>query len=69
MPRLENCLPRSWVRWAMDGADLPRIDPGTCTLDLCRHIFSSVSPTQWLAPWPARTLIVSRGKRRVHPLE
>lgn len=62
VPRLENCLPRSWVRWAMDGADLPRIDPETCTLDLCRQIISPESPTQWPAPWPARTLIVAAGK-------
>ncbi|KAL2851172.1 Alpha/Beta hydrolase protein [Aspergillus pseudoustus] len=62
MSRLENCLPRSWVRWAMDGAELPRIDTETCTLDLCRQIVSPESLTQWPAPWPARTLIVAAGK-------
>ncbi|KAB5533351.1 hypothetical protein GE09DRAFT_1143639, partial [Coniochaeta sp. 2T2.1] len=35
-----TACPRSWVRWAMDGADLPRIDPQTCTLDLCRQLLN-----------------------------
>lgn len=60
VPRLEDCLPRSWIRWAMDGADLPRNDPAT--LDLCRQLVSPESPTQWPAPWPARTLIIAAGK-------
>ncbi|EPS31467.1 hypothetical protein PDE_06422 [Penicillium oxalicum 114-2] len=68
MTRLENCLPRSWLRWAMDGADLPRIDPKTCTLDLYRQIISpegtecNNNHSQWPVPWPARTLIVAAGK-------
>jgi pimeloyl-ACP methyl ester carboxylesterase len=67
MSRLENCLPRSWLRWAMDGADLPRNDPDTCTLDLCRQIISPDNPTEWPAPWPARTLIVAAGKGGLIP--
>ncbi|KAJ5159010.1 Alpha/Beta hydrolase protein [Penicillium coprophilum] len=62
MPRVENCLPRSLIRWAMDGADIPRIDTSVCTLDLCRQIVSPETPTQWPSPWRARTLIVAAGK-------
>lgn len=60
--RVENCLPRVLVRWAMDGADLPRTDTNICTLDLCRQIVSPQTPTQWPSPWRARTLIVAAGK-------
>ncbi|CAG8254591.1 unnamed protein product [Penicillium salamii] len=67
MPRVENCLPRPLIRWAMDGADLPRTDTGICTLDLCRQIVSSGTPTEWPSPWPARTLIVAAGKGGVIP--
>lgn len=62
MPRVENCLPRSLISWGMDGADIPRIDTSSCTLDLCRQIVSPETPTQWPSPWPARTLIVAAGK-------
>ncbi|CAG7980975.1 unnamed protein product [Penicillium salamii] len=67
MPRVENCLPRPLIRWAMDGADLPRTDTGICTLDLCRQIVSSGTPTEWPSPWPARTLIVAAGKGGIIP--
>jgi pimeloyl-ACP methyl ester carboxylesterase len=60
--RVENCIPRSLMSWQMDGADLPRTDTNTCTLDLCRQIVSPETLTQWPSPWPARTLIVAGGK-------
>lgn len=62
MMRVENCLPRPLVRWAMDGADLPRTNTSTCTLDLCRQIVSPETPSEWPAPWNARTLIVAAGR-------
>ena len=60
--RLENCLPRPLIKWAMDGADLPRTDTNTCTLDLYRQITSPETLAQWPSPWRARTLIVAAGK-------
>ncbi|KAG9253645.1 Alpha/Beta hydrolase protein [Emericellopsis atlantica] len=69
MSRVENCLPRSLLRWAMDGADLPLIDTNACTLELCRQVVSPVttSTTQWPSPWRARTLIVAAGKGGLIP--
>ncbi|KAJ5305727.1 hypothetical protein N7508_004742 [Penicillium antarcticum] len=67
MPRVENCLGRPLISWAMDGADIPRIDTNVCTLDLCRQIVSPEDPTQWPSPWPARTLIVAAGKGGLVP--
>jgi pimeloyl-ACP methyl ester carboxylesterase len=67
MPRVENCLGRSLISWAMDGADIPRIDTNVCTLDLCRQIVSPERPTQWPSPWSARTLIVAAGKGGLVP--
>lgn len=67
MPRVENCLPRPLIRWAMDGADLPRADTSTCTLDLCRQIVSPETPFEWPSPWPARTLVVAAGKGGLIP--
>lgn len=64
--RLGNCVPRSWVRWAMDGADIPRTDTNVCTLELCRQIFASTSAA-WPAPWRVRTLIIAAGKGGVIP--
>ena len=60
--RVENCVPRPLIRWALNGADLPRIDGDTCTLDLCRQIIAPDTTTEWPLPWPARTLIVAAGK-------
>lgn len=62
MMRVENCIPRPLIRWAMDGADLPRTDTGTCTLELCRQIVSPETPSEWPAPWKSRTLIVAAGR-------
>lgn len=67
MTRVENCISRALIRWAMDGADIPRIDTSLCTLDLCRQIVSPEAPTQWPSPWPARTLIVAAGKGGLIP--
>ncbi|KXG52944.1 Alpha/beta hydrolase fold-1 [Penicillium griseofulvum] len=67
MSRVENCLARPLVSWAMDGADIPRIDTNVCTLDLCRQIVSPETPTEWPSPWPARTLIVVAGKGGLVP--
>ncbi|CAI7573933.1 unnamed protein product [Penicillium bialowiezense] len=55
MPRVENCLPRPLIRWAMDGADMPRTDTAKWT------------PYEWPVPWPARTLIVAAGKGGLIP--
>ncbi|KAJ5478998.1 hypothetical protein N7530_004507 [Penicillium desertorum] len=63
MSRVENCLARPLVSWAMDGADIPRIDTDLCTLDLCRQIVAPGIPTEW----PARTLIVAAGKGGLIP--
>ena len=62
MTRVENCIPRPLIRWAMDGADIPRADTNACTLELCRQIVAPEVPPQWPSPWPARTLIVAAGK-------
>ncbi|KAJ5200868.1 Alpha/beta hydrolase fold-1 [Penicillium cf. griseofulvum] len=67
MPRVENCLARPLISWAMDGADIPRIDTNVCTLDLCRQIVLPETPTKWPSPWPARTLIVVAGKGGLVP--
>ncbi|KAJ5367486.1 Alpha/beta hydrolase fold-1 [Penicillium brevicompactum] len=67
MPRVENCLPRPLIRWAMDGADMPRTDTSKCTLDLCRQVVSAETPYEWPVSWPARTLIVAAGKGGLIP--
>ncbi|CAG7938781.1 unnamed protein product [Penicillium nalgiovense] len=67
MCRVENCLARPLISWAMDGADIPRIDTNVCTIDLCRQIVAPENPTEWPAPWPARTLIVAAGKGGLIP--
>lgn len=67
MSRVENCLARPLISWAMDGADIPHIDTDLCTLDLCRQIVAPEEPTEWPVPWPARTLIVAAGKGGLIP--
>lgn len=60
--RIENALPRSVIRWAMDGTDIPRSDPNICTLDLCKRIVECMCNETWPSSWSAKTLIVAAGK-------
>ncbi|KAL2432425.1 hypothetical protein ABEF94_008390 [Exophiala dermatitidis] len=64
--RLENCVPRSVVRWLMDGADIRNIDTSFCTLALCRQICEPMSDNdKWPEPWPSPTLVIAAGKAGV----
>lgn len=65
--RVENLIPRSVIRWLMDGTDIPRGDMDACTLDLCRQIVAPMIEAKWPSPWPARTLIVAAGKSGILP--
>lgn len=65
MNYLESAIPRPFVRWLMDGADLRRT-PGS-SLSLCREIARTVNATPRLEPWPARTLIIVAGKGGLVP--
>ncbi|KAI4727475.1 alpha/beta-hydrolase [Aureobasidium sp. EXF-10728] len=66
--RLEAAIPRSWVRWAMDGIDIPRSDPSICTVEYYRQVFSTSSDAErWPKPWPARTLVIAAGKGGLVP--
>jgi pimeloyl-ACP methyl ester carboxylesterase len=65
--RIENLIPRSVIRWLMDGADIPRGDMDACTLDLCRQIVPPMIEAKWPSPWPARTLIIAAGKSGILP--
>ncbi len=51
----------------MDGTDIPRGDPETCTVELYRHIIPILTTSTWPSPWPARTLIVAAGKGGIIP--
>ena len=68
--RVESSMPRSVVRWLMDGADIRRSTNGSPSLALCRDEAGAVrspSDKQWPPPWPARTLIVAAGKAGIVP--
>jgi pimeloyl-ACP methyl ester carboxylesterase len=66
--RLEYAVPRSWIRWAMDGTDLRRPDLSMCTLEYYRQVFSSSADDEkWPKPWPARTLVIAAGKGGLVP--
>lgn len=66
--RLEYTIPRSWIRWAMDGVNLRRPDLSTCTVEYYRQVFSSSDDAEkWPKPWPARTLIIAAGKGGLIP--
>ena len=66
--RVERALPRSLVRWLMDGADLSNADLKFCNVELIRQIFvEALSPDGWPPTWPARTLIIAATKRGIIP--
>lgn len=63
--RIGSAIPRSWIKWAMDGADFP--DIAMPSMQLCREIAaphtSSEGENAEIKPWSARTLIVAAGKK------
>jgi len=66
--RLEYAIPRSLVRWAMDGINIPRPDLSLCTVEYYRQVFSASDSTEmWPKPWPARTLVIAAGKGGLVP--
>jgi pimeloyl-ACP methyl ester carboxylesterase len=65
--QIQNLIPRPLISWLMDGMDVQRGEPGTCTIDLCRQIAPPMIETTWPSPWPARTLIVAAGKSGILP--
>ncbi|KAF4550760.1 Hypothetical protein D9617_16g015500 [Elsinoe fawcettii] len=56
--RINQALPRSLVRWAMDGTDMPPVE--NVPFSLYRQVTASSTP--WPSPWPARTLVIAAGK-------
>ncbi|EKV04826.1 Alpha/beta hydrolase fold-1 [Penicillium digitatum] len=66
MQRIENLIPRSVIRWAMNGTDLPRYTSAS-TLQLCQQIMTPSTELQWPSPWTARTLIVVAAKGGLVP--
>ena len=67
--RIENRVPRSLIRWAMDGTNI-RSGAIAPSLELCRQICGPLQGQQehiWPSPWPARTLIVAAGKGGLVP--
>jgi len=69
--RITSFVPRSIVRWLMDGTDIPASRPERVTLPLCQEILDTItladSGGKWPSPWPARTLIVCAGKSGILP--
>lgn len=65
--RVQKLIPRALISHLMDGTDIQRGGPGSCTIDLCRQIAPVMVTTIWPSPWPARTLIVAAGKGGVIP--
>ncbi|CAI7602709.1 unnamed protein product [Penicillium viridicatum] len=66
MQHVENMIPRSVMRWAMDGTDIPRNTSAT-TLKLCQETMTPSPELQWPEPWAARTLIVVAAKGGLVP--
>ncbi|KAK4541416.1 hypothetical protein LTR36_008017 [Oleoguttula mirabilis] len=69
--RIENALPRSFVRWLMDGTDIRPADLSRSTVALCKEVLDTITfadtDSIWPSPWPARTLIVAAGKAGIVP--
>ncbi|TKA66116.1 hypothetical protein B0A55_09838 [Friedmanniomyces simplex] len=69
--RLESCIPLPLIRWAMDGADLRRVDLSRVTMPLCRAMMSPITAEstdgEWARPWVTRTCIISAGKAGIVP--
>ncbi|KAM0714975.1 hypothetical protein Q7P37_009440 [Cladosporium fusiforme] len=66
--RLEWLAPRPLIRTLMDGADMPRLDLSTCTLELNKAVFAP-QDSRWPDPWPSSTLVVAAGKRGMLPTD
>ena len=64
--RIEWLMPRSLIRFPMDGANLPAPNLAACTLDMNRQNFAGTD-SRWPKTWPARTLIVAAGKGGLIP--
>jgi pimeloyl-ACP methyl ester carboxylesterase len=65
---LEYAIPRSWIRWAMDGIDIPRPDLSMLTVEYYRQVFSFPDNREkWPNPWSARTLVIAAGKGGLVP--
>lgn len=64
--RINAALPRSWMRWTMDGTDIPP-DVHKPTLQLCCEVAAPHTTRRGshsaLTPWRARTLIIAAGKK------
>lgn len=66
--RIENAVPRSLMRWATDGCDIQKADLSKVDVALTREIFvNSLSPEEWPAAWPARTLVIAATKGGLVP--
>jgi pimeloyl-ACP methyl ester carboxylesterase len=66
--RLEYLVPRSLIRWAMDGITIRRPDLSMCTLEYYRQVFGfSDDAEKWPKSWPARTLVIAAGKGGLIP--
>lgn len=69
--RVENALPRAFVRWLMDGADIKPSSSSGGTLALCKEVLATITLADtggiWPSPWPARTLIIAAGKSGIVP--
>lgn len=65
--RISRTLPRSLVKWLMDGTDVGDSGPAGPSLRLCRQVVAPLVGATWPAPWPARTLIVAAGKSGILP--
>jgi pimeloyl-ACP methyl ester carboxylesterase len=60
MTKVNDAVPRSLIRWAMDGTDLRRSKP--VPFSLYRQIAGSEGSCRWPEPWPAKTLVIAAGK-------
>jgi hypothetical protein len=71
MRRLEAQIPRSLLRWLLDGADLGRSENSFCTVAMCRDIALALQVPDietWTVPsWPAKALIIAAGKSGILP--
>lgn len=64
MNRVENLVPRSAIRWLMDGTDIGRLSP---SLELCRQVAETMKTASYPTAWPAPTLIIAAGRGGLVP--